>query len=227
MNVNANANANAYAGASARGHINARAYDMGGSRGGGYGGGTVYVGGGYGGDVGGYYGGGAIYNEEVWEGRTCASAPFGYVVGGFGRNDRRPPACVAPSSGCRQEVDRGGRYGYSEHRGCDGGRREYQGGRYEHSSAYETYESYEEYGSYSGGHSQGGGYGIGDYERGYADGSRSCGGGCRPPSATTPPIPRPRPTIPSPTIRRLTIPRRLRRRPMPRGFMNRRSMRCP
>ncbi|MDP2763759.1 MAG: hypothetical protein Q8O54_02855 [Brevundimonas sp.] len=176
VNANANANANAFAGGSAGSYFNARAYDMGGFRGGGYGGGTVYVGGGYGGDGGGYYGGGAVYNEEVYEGRTCASAPFGYVVAGFGRSERRPPACVATTV-CRDREDRGGRYGYSERRGCDGGRRE---SRYEESSSYERYESYEEYGSYSGGYSRESEYGVGDYERGYIDGSRSCGGGCRP-----------------------------------------------
>ena len=177
INVNVNANANAYAGASATSHFNARAYDMGGFRGGGYGGGTVYVGGGYGGDGGPCCGGGAVYNEEIYEGRTCASAPFGYVVGGFGRNGRRAPACVANTGGCRGDDDRGGRYGYSERHSCGGGRREdygYEQGAY---GSYETYESYEGYEGSCGG-SCGGGpdVGIGDYERGYIDGRNSCGG---------------------------------------------------
>ena len=180
VNANANANANAFAGGSAGSYFNARAYDVGGIRGGGYGGGTVYVGGGYGGDGGGYYGGGAIYNEEVYEGRTCASAPFGYVVGGFGRNGRRAPACVANTGGCRDDVDRGGRYGHSERHSCGGGRREDDG--YEQGS-YSSYESHESYGE-SGGRCGGGcgdgpDYGIGDYERGYIDGRNSCGG-CAP-----------------------------------------------
>jgi hypothetical protein len=149
VNVNANANANAFAGASAGAYFNARAYDVGGIRGRGYGGGTVYVGGGYGGD-GGYYGGGAVYNEAVHEGRTCASAPFGYVVEGFGREGRRPPACVATTV-CRDNVDRGGRYGYSERRRCDDGRREGRHESYGRSgSSYESYESYEEYSRFRG-----------------------------------------------------------------------------
>lgn len=179
VNANANASANAFAGAGAGAHFNARTYDVGGIRGRGYGGGTVYVGGGYGGDGGGgYYGGGAIYNEEIYEGRACASAPFGYVVYGFGRSGRRPPACVATTV-CRDAGDRGGRYGYSERRGCDGvGRRESYGS-YEESSVYESYESREEYGDWSGGYGHEPGYGIGDYERGYIDGRSSCES-CRP-----------------------------------------------
>ncbi len=148
VNVNANANANAYAGASAGGYFNARTYDMGGFRGGFGGGGTVYVGGGYGGDGGGYYGGGPIYNEEVYEGRTCASAPFGYVVAGFGRNGRRAPACNANGGGCQVDVDRGGRYGYSERHRC-GGRREEDRVSYEESRSYERREEYREESSWS------------------------------------------------------------------------------
>ena len=179
VNANAHANANASAGASAGSYFNARTYDMGGFRGGGYGGGTVYVGGGYGGDSGGCYGGcgGAVYNEEIYEGRTCASAPFGYVVNGFGRNGRRAPACVANTDVCRDRDDRGGRYGYSERHSCGGGRREdysYGQGSY---SSYESHESYEEYEGRCGGGCGGGpDVGIGDYERGYIDGRNSCGG---------------------------------------------------
>lgn len=147
VNANANANANAFAGASAGSYFNARAYDVGGIRGRGYGGGSVYVGGGYGGDGGGYFGGGAVYNEEIYEGRACASAPFGYVVEGFGRNERRAPACVAEAPVCRDRADRGGRYGYSVRRGCDGGRYEERYGAHDRSrSSYDSYESYEEYG---------------------------------------------------------------------------------
>ena len=179
VNVNANASANAFAGASAGSYFNARAYNVGGMRGGGYGGGTVYVGGGYGGDSGGYYGGGAIYNEEVYEGRTCASAPFGYVVYGFGRNGRRAPACVAHVSECRAYEDRGGRYGYSERRGCDGGRREeHYETRGRSGASYESYESYEEYDSWSGGYVEERDYGAGDYGRDYDDDRRDCD--CRP-----------------------------------------------
>jgi len=95
------------------------------------------------------------------------------VVGGFGRNDRRAPACVA-NSGCRDDSDRGGRYGYSERHSCGGGRRgSYEA--YEESSSYEesTYESresYREYEGYSGGYEEVG-YGSG----GYSSGGGHCG----------------------------------------------------
>lgn len=189
VNANANANANAFAGASAGAYFNARAYDVGGIRGRGYGGGSVYVGGGYGGDVGGYFGGGPVYNEEIYEGRACASAPFGYVVEGFGREGRRPPACVETTV-CRDNVDRGGRYGYSERHRCDGARRP---SRYEESSSYQSYESWEEYGAYSGAYDHEPRFGIGDYERGYIDGRRSCDS-CRPDSGA----PYPPPYLPEP-----------------------------
>lgn len=178
VNVNANASAQAFAGASASSYLNARAYNVGSIRGGAGGGGTVYVGGGYGGDMGGYYGGGAIYNERPYAGRACASAPFGYVVSGFGRNERRPPSC---GGGHSEERDRGGRYGYSErHEG-------YAESRYESRESWSEYEAYE-----------GGWYGESDlgarddrrgrrddhasgareYDRGYMDGRRDCD--CRP-----------------------------------------------
>jgi hypothetical protein len=172
VNVNANASANAFAGASAGGYFNARAYDVGGIRGRGYGGGTVYVGGGYGGD-GGYHGGGAIYNEEVYEGRTCASAPFGYVVSGFGRSDRRAPACVATSV-CRDGDDRGGRYGYSERHSCGGGGRQADYRSYEDSRAYGSYRSYESREEYREESSYGGGYGYGGHDGGGSYGGRDC-----------------------------------------------------
>ena len=86
---------------------------MGSIRGGAGGGGVFYAGGGgYGGD---YYGGyvGAIYGELI-DGEACPPAPFGYVVGGFGRSERRPSRCSIHYGGGH---DRGGRYGYSERRG--------------------------------------------------------------------------------------------------------------
>ena len=141
INVNVNASAQAYAsaGASARGSLNARTYDVGGGRGG-YGGGTVYVGGGYGGDAGGYYPAGpAVYDDRVLEAPACPSAPFGYVVTGFGRDDMRPSRC-----GYRYDdagYDRGGRYGYSEqHDRYDG----YAGSRYEVRESYSEHSAWEE-----------------------------------------------------------------------------------
>lgn len=184
VNANANANANAFAGAAAGGYFNARAYDVGGIRAGGHGGGTVYVGGGYGGDVGGYYGGGAIYNEEIYEGRACASAPFGYVVGGFGREGRRPPACVGEGRVICRGDDRGGRYGYSERRGCDAGRREDRHASHAESRGYyESHESYEAYESWSGGYRAD----HGRDERRYADDRRGPDCDCRADGAPRPP----------------------------------------
>jgi hypothetical protein len=171
VNANANASANAWAGAAAGGYFNARTYDVGGMRGGGGSYGAVYVGGGYGGDGGGYYGGGAIYTEEVYEGRACASAPFGYVVSGFGRNGRRAPACVANTGGCEVDVDRGGRYGHSERHSCAGGRRE-DYGSYEESRSYESYGSYERREEYREESSYGGGYTYVDDRGSY--GGRDC-----------------------------------------------------
>lgn len=178
INVNVNANANAFAGASASSHFNARAYNVGGARGA-VGGGTVYVGGGYGGDVGAVYGGPAYYNEAVYEGRACAPAPFGYVLGGFGRDERHAPVCGARHY---EDRDRGGRYGYSERRDS------YEESRYEES----RYESREEYSSFEAGavyrdadygrreerYDDRGGYaveyGAREYDRGYMDGRRDC-----------------------------------------------------
>lgn len=134
VNASASASAQAFAGASAVSHFNARAFDVGGVRGRSSGG-VIYTGGGYAGDVGGYYGGPVYYNEVAWDGYACASAPFGYVVTGFGRDDRYPPTC-----GREDQRDRGGRYGYRERHD-----------RYEE-SRYESYESYEEYGAWEGGH---------------------------------------------------------------------------
>lgn len=136
VNVNVNAQARASAVASAGSYFNARAYDVGTFRGGhgGHGGGVIYVGGGYGGDGGGYLGGPVYYNDRALQGRACPSAPFGYIVTGFGRDDHRPSWC-----GYRYDErgrDRGGRYGYSERRDSYG------------ESRYESYESYEEYEEY-------------------------------------------------------------------------------
>lgn len=178
VNVNANASASASASASARSYLNARAYSVGGVRGA-VGGGTVYVGGGYGGDVvGGYYGG-PVYHETVYEGRACAPAPFGYVLGGFGRDERYAPVC---GNRYYEDADRGGRYGYSERRDS------YEASRYE-----SRYESREEYSAFEAGavyrdtghgrreeryEDRGGGYdveyGAREYDRGYMDGRRDC-----------------------------------------------------
>ena len=149
VNVNASAHARASAAASARSSLNARAYDVGGIRGRGYGG-TVYTGGGYGGDVGGYgygYGGGPVYHEIDPRVLACGSAPFGYVVNGFGRHERRPSSC-----GGYREVsygygeDRGGRYGYSEYHEAREARfyesYEYQGYEY---GGYEDYDGYRDH----------------------------------------------------------------------------------
>ncbi|KQY89682.1 hypothetical protein ASD25_03775 [Brevundimonas sp. Root1423] len=182
VNASANASASAYAGASARSYLNARTYNVSGVRGA-AGGGTVYVGGGYGGDVGGGYYGGPVYHEAVYEGRACAPAPFGYVLGGFGRDERYAPVC-----GTRyyEDADRGGRYGYSERRDS------YEASRYEES----RYESREEYSEYEAGgvwrdadhgrreerYEDRGGYdhasSAREYDRGYMDGRRDCD--CRP-----------------------------------------------
>ena len=184
VNINVNASAQAFAEASATSHFNARAYDVGGIRGRGYGGGTVYVGGGYGGDAGGYgYVGAPVYYDIDRRALACASAPFGYVVTGFGRDDRRPPSCGRRYVDHDHGYDRGGRYGHSERHDS-----------YEERS-YESYESYEEYGSFEAyeaygaygrdGRHEDAGYGIGDYERGYIDGRRDCD--CREPAPYPPP----------------------------------------
>ncbi|WP_332640283.1 hypothetical protein [Brevundimonas sp.] len=173
INVNVNANASASASASARSYLNARTYNVGGAHGV-VGGGSVYVGGGYGGDVGGYYGGAVYYNEAPYEGRACAPAPFGYVLGGFGRDERYAPVC-----GTRyyEDADRGGRYGYSERRDS------YEASRYESREEYSSFEAgavYREadYGRREERYEDRGGYdveyGAREYDRGYMDGRRDC-----------------------------------------------------
>jgi hypothetical protein len=156
-------NVNALSGTSERGYLNARPYDVSGIRGYGYGygygGGAVHVGGGYGGDVGGYYGAGAVYNEEVYGSRACASAPFGYVVSGFGRDGRQAPACAGPV--CREGDDRGGRYGYSARQGCGTDPHEAYGSYGESRArarygAYRAREEYRQDSAYGGGEAYGG-----------------------------------------------------------------------
>ena len=158
-NRNINVNVNALSGTSERGYLNARPYDVSVIRGYGYGGGAVHVGGGYGGDVGGYYGAGAVYNEEVYGGRACASAPFGYVVSGFGRDGRQAPACAGPV--CREGDDRGGRYGYSARQGCGTDPHEAYGSYGESRArarygAYRAREEYRQDSAYGGGEAYGG-----------------------------------------------------------------------
>ena len=179
VNINVNASARASAYASAGSYINARTYDVGGVRGRGYGGGTVYVGGGYGGDAGGYgFVGGPVYYDIDRRVMACASAPFGYVVTGFGRDGRQRPSC---GGGYRETSyeDRGGRYGYSERHDS------YEERSYE--SRYESRESYAEYEAYEGGRAaedhrrterDEAAIGARDYDRGYMDGRRDCD--CRP-----------------------------------------------
>jgi hypothetical protein len=136
INVNASARASAEASAFAGSYFNAHAYDVGGMRGRGSGG-TVYVGGGgYGGDMAWGYAGAPVYYDIDRRVMACASAPFGYVVTGFGREGRQPPSCGAYVEHEDYGYDRGGRYGYSERHDS-----------YE-ARSYESYESYEEYGAY-------------------------------------------------------------------------------
>lgn len=138
VSIEVSTDARAYAEVSSQGY--ARAYEVEVVHGGqGWG----YYGGGYGAEFGGHsygYGYGPVYYDIDPRVLACASAPFGYVVEGFGRDGRRPPTC-----GGRTFVhedygyDRGGRYGYSERR--DG---------YAERS-YEVHESYEAYGEAYGG----------------------------------------------------------------------------
>lgn len=141
-NVNVNVNAQAWASASARSYLNARTYEVGSYRSGGSWGGSVYVGGGYGGDVGGHgYVGTPVYYDIDPRALACASAPFGYVVSGFGRDGRRPPSCRGGHDYWETE-DRGGRYDYSERHAT------YEEGRYEAYESRESYEAYEAYEAY-------------------------------------------------------------------------------
>ena len=107
VNVNVNASASASAAASARSWINARAYSSGMSRGV-VGGGTFISSGGYGGDYGwvghgGGYGGGPVHIDDRDLRPAGPSAPFGYVVTGFGRDIR--------AGGSTRRIDRYGHEG--------------------------------------------------------------------------------------------------------------------
>lgn len=194
VNINVNASARAYAEASATSHLNARLYDVGAVRGRGWGGGAVYVGGGYGGDAGGYgYVGAPVYYDIDRRALACASAPFGYVVEGFGRDGRYPPSCGGRYVRDDYGYDRGGRYGYSERHDS-----------YEERS-YELYESYEEYGYEE----------YGAYEE-YGRDRRHCD--CREPAPYPPPyLPEPpRYEPPPPPRAHPPRPHRPRREPPPR-----------
>ena len=198
VNVNASANANAYAGASAGSYLNARTYNVSGARGV-VGGGTIYVGGGYGGDGGGPWSGPVYYNEAVYEGRACGAAPFGYVLSGFGRNQRAAPVC---GGGYEQQGDRGGRYGYSERHES-----RYEESRYESREAYAVYEGRTAYAADDGHREeryedQGQGYGshgVIEYGRSDTGGRHNCG--CRANVRDGEPytaLPEPAPYVPAP-----------------------------
>ena len=204
VNANANANASAFAGASAASYLNARTYSVSGYRGA-AGGGTVYVGGGYGGDAGGSLGGPVYYNEAVYEGRACGAAPFGYVLGGFGRNERYAPACGGDHD---QSRDRGGRYGYSERHDSYQESR-YEESRYESREAYAVYEGRGAYAAdadavrsderYEANGRRDDASGAVDYDRGYMDGRRDCD--CRSDGRDGEPyvsLPEPAPYVPAP-----------------------------
>lgn len=144
VNINVNAQASAQAYASAGSYFNARAYDVGSIRSHGGFGGVIYTGGGYGGDAGAYFGGGAIYDERALDGPACPSAPFGYIVTGFGRDQGPPSWCGYRARD--EDHDRGGRYGYSRRH------ERYEESRYEYRERYEEYGAsayYEDRGGYA------------------------------------------------------------------------------
>ena len=128
INVNVNANASASAGASARSYINARAWSSGYVHGA-VGGGTIISGGGYAGDYGYGLGGGYVHVDSRPVRLAPASAPYGYVVHGFGRD--------YPVGGPWMRRD--DRYGR------EGRWREEEYRRDEFSEHYERWESSEEY----------------------------------------------------------------------------------
>lgn len=218
VNVNVNASARAFAEASATSHFNARTYNVGAARGRGFGGGTIYVGGGgYGGDVGGYgYAGGPVYHDIDRRVLACASAPFGYVVTGFGRDGRRPPSCGGRSEYAYEDHDRGGRYGYSERHDS------YEERSYESYESYEAYEAYEE-GVYAGAdydhrddrrdHDRDEAYAARQYDRGYMDGRRDCD--CRPDGRDGEPYYAAPPPPPAPPVREPEIDTSRPYRPQP------------
>jgi hypothetical protein len=207
VNVNVNAHATASASASAQSYLHARAYEVGSYRSGYSGGGVFYTGGGYGGDGGGYTGLPVYYDLPV-SGGACASAPFGYVVTGFGRDGRRPVRCAGYR---REDHDRGGRYGYSERH------ESYEESRYESYEAYEEYEARSSYGEAT----------ISAYEQGYIDGRIGCD--CQrdrepapyPPAYLPEPPrydpPRARPERPAPPRRRAPARQEYRQEPGERG----------
>ena len=169
-NVNVNVNANRHASASARSYINARTYASSQARS--YvGGGTVVYGGGYVGDYG-YagdwgVGGGYVHVDDRDLVTAPPSAPFGYVVHGFGRVYR---------AGDR-EVRRDDRYGsegrWRDDRESDGYSEHYA--RWERSETYrretEAAWEYEIIGRESRAYDRG-------YDHGRSDGRADCD--CRP-----------------------------------------------
>lgn len=103
-NVNVHVNASASAAASARSYIQARAYSSGLSRRGTGGGTFIIGGGGYGGDYGWIgHGGGYVHVDDRDLRPAGPSAPFGYVVTGFGRDIR--------AGGSTRRLDRYGHEG--------------------------------------------------------------------------------------------------------------------
>lgn len=118
--------------ASARSRVEARAYETSEYRSGGAAR-VVYLDDGYRGYRGYADGdrGGSYVLDRAPRGPVCPSAPFGYIVTGFGRDTQRPSWC-----GYRYEEaghDRGGRYGYSERHDSYG------------ESRYSSRDTYEEY----------------------------------------------------------------------------------
>lgn len=171
-NVNVNVNADSHASASARSYINARTYSSSTARG--YvGGGTVIYGGGYAGDhgYGGAWGvgGGYVHVDDRDLVTAPPSAPFGYVVQGFGRDYRTGGPHV-------RRDDRYGREGRWRDERRDAASDHYE--RWERSETYrrETEAAWET--EITGRESRA-------YDRGYSDGRADCD--CRAPE------PRPEP----------------------------------
>lgn len=184
VNINVNAaaaaQASAYAGAQARSAIQARGWS-------GYsagrtavGGGTVYVGGG------GYVAEGATYGGPVWHGPVAPvavagpSAPFGYVVEGFGRPYGRGPAPWEASRWARVE-DRTSSYHRDAYAYREDTYREDAYRETRHGSAYEArYPGWSEAEAYA--------YWEGRaedaYRSGYGDGRADCD--CAPPHPRPP-----------------------------------------
>ena len=134
VNVNANANASASAHASARSYINARTYSSG-HVGGAVGGGTIISGGGYAGDYGYGVDGGYVHLDQRPVVVAPPSAPFGYVVHGFGRD--------YPVGGPWTRRD--DRYDHDDRYGREGRWREEEYRRDEYSEHYARWEHSEAY----------------------------------------------------------------------------------